>query len=185
MAEGREGLIGRLTQARGAVALALLAAMAPVTVGCFGKFPLTRSVYRINQAMPTGILETVVFWAFVILPVYSGAMLIDAVVLNLIEFWTGLSIPASTSSDEAGNKVVLEPSTDGRQALLTVSRDGEFVTQVRFARVSDTVCEVRDSRGNLAGMAIRTRGGDLQLTDARGTVVQTITAAQLAQLKGG
>ncbi|MHC4591549.1 MAG: DUF3332 family protein [Planctomycetota bacterium] len=185
MADAREGLIGKLTRARRAVALALLAAMAPVTVGCFGRFPLTRGVYKINEAMPTSILETVVFWAFLILPVYSGAMLIDAVILNLIEFWTGLSIPTSTSADEAGSKVVLEPSADGEQALLTVSKDGQVVTQVCFARVSDTVCEVRDSQGNLAGMAIRTQGGDLQLTDARGVVVQTITAAQLAQLRGG
>ncbi|MDD3049998.1 MAG: DUF3332 domain-containing protein [Candidatus Cloacimonetes bacterium] len=57
--------------------------------GCYGNFSLTRKVYQFNGEMGDGVLQTVVFWAFCIIPVYSIASFLDAVVFNTLEFWTG------------------------------------------------------------------------------------------------
>ena len=184
MAKAGGGLIGKLGRIRRSLALGLVAVMSPFLFGCFGQFPLTRTVYRINDGVPTGILKNLVFWVFAILPVYSGAALVDTLILNVLEFWFGLKINVSSVTDEEGRTIVLEPSEDGREALLTISKDGEVLEQVRFVRVSDTVCEVRDAEGNLSGKAVRTPEGELQLIDAQGRFVGTITPEDMAQLTG-
>jgi len=184
MAEVGGGLIGKLGRIRRSLALALVAGASPFLFGCFGQFPLTRTVYRVNDGIPTGILRNVVFWVFCILPVYSGAALVDTVVLNVLEFWFGLKIDASSTTDEDGRTVVLEPSEDGREALLTILKDGVVIDRVRFVRVSETVCEVRDADGNLSGKAVRTPQGELQLIDAQGRFVGAVTAEDLVGLRG-
>lgn len=69
----------------------LLSGLLPLAgAGCFGSFNLTRKIYDINQSVsPEPWVREVVFLAFAIAPVYGLAMLIDAVVFNSVEFWTG------------------------------------------------------------------------------------------------
>jgi hypothetical protein len=179
-----QGLLGGLSRARRAVSLLLLVAVCPLCVQCYGSFPLTQAVYKVNKGVPTGILKTVVFWLFIIAPVYSGAMLVDALVLNLIEFWTGGAVTLGEASDEQGNTFRLAATEDERTAVLTMVRDGEVVGQLRFVRVSDELCEARDAEGRLVGMAVRTPTGDIHLTDADGGVISTIRAEQLQDLPG-
>jgi len=62
---------------------------------CIGSFNLTNSLYRWNTNLGSKPANEGVFLAFVILPVYSATLFVDAVVLNSIEFWTGESM-AST-----------------------------------------------------------------------------------------
>jgi hypothetical protein len=69
----------------------LLAAALPLAgTGCFGSFNLTRKIYNVNQEVsPEKWVREIVFLAFAILPVYGLAMLIDAIVFNTVEFWSG------------------------------------------------------------------------------------------------
>lgn len=73
------------------IAILTLAAFLPVaTSGCFGGFQLTRKVYQFNRDVsPDKWIRELVFLVMAILPVYGFATLIDAVILNSIEFWTG------------------------------------------------------------------------------------------------
>lgn len=57
--------------------------------GCYGKFQLTRKVYEINSNVQDKFLRSAVTWAFVIIPVYGVAALLDFVLFNTVEFWTG------------------------------------------------------------------------------------------------
>ena len=182
MSESSEGLLSKVSGARKLITLVLLIAACPFMLSCYGHFPLTRAVYRANGSVPNDVLKSVVMWVFIIIPVYSVAMLADAVIFNLIEFWTGTKIRISSATDEQGNRFVLDPSEDGREALLSISQDGDVVARVRFVKVSETLCEVRSADGDLAGTAVRTPGGDIELTDAQGRVVATIPASQLAVL---
>jgi len=70
------------------LAAACLSLSIPVT-GCFGSFELVQRVYDFNESFDDKFVRSVVFWAFVIVPVYELAALADAVVLNVIEFWSG------------------------------------------------------------------------------------------------
>jgi hypothetical protein len=179
-------LVGSLDRWRRRVSLVLIVATMPLALGCFGQFPLTRAVYRMNAsvpkvslggAVPEGTLKSVVFWALVIVPVYPVAAVADALVPNLIEFWTGKHVRVVSVTDQAGQTTVFRPSEDGREALLTVSRDGQPATEVRFVRVSDAVCEVRSADDALLGTAVQTRSGLLLLKDAEGNVIRAIDGA--------
>lgn len=57
--------------------------------GCYGKFQLTRKVYEINGQVKDKFLRSATTWAFIIIPVYGVAALLDFVLFNTVEFWTG------------------------------------------------------------------------------------------------
>jgi hypothetical protein len=178
MRDGKDemGLVRRL---RRWIATALLAAFSPLVFSCYGQFPLTRAVYKINGAVPTGILEQVVFWVFALGGVYGVTMVADAVALNLLEFWFGLELDLVEAYDARGNHVVLEPGEDENVAVLTVeSREGE-VSRLRFIRVSPDLTEVRDGRGQLVGMVERDGADTIELQDARGRVMRRVDGSQL------
>jgi hypothetical protein len=161
--------------------LVLLVALTPFLANCYGKFPLTHAVYKANGDIDNGLLRQIVFWVFVIVPVYGISMLADAVVFNLLDFWFGETIHLSSATDAQGNTVTLQPSEDGREAVLTVSRDGRTLQELRFVRTSDAVCDVYDADGALAGRAERTAAGELRLTDAQGRTVLLAGPQELAQ----
>lgn len=57
--------------------------------GCYGPFNLTRQVHHFNGQAGDKYVNELIFLAFAILPVYTGAAFLDAVLFNSIEFWTG------------------------------------------------------------------------------------------------
>ncbi|MCM8814656.1 MAG: DUF3332 domain-containing protein [Candidatus Omnitrophica bacterium] len=75
---------------------------------CFGKFSLVRKVYQFNDSINVGsglltrFVKTLVFYVLNFIPVYGIAGLVDVVILNLIEFWTGSNPLALGEFDEKG-----------------------------------------------------------------------------------
>ncbi len=71
-----------------ASALLCLCALVVSSTGCFGTFPLTRTIYRENQEVSdVEFHQTLAYWAMVLTLVYPGAILSDMIVMNTIEFW--------------------------------------------------------------------------------------------------
>lgn len=177
-------ITGRLRKhMRLAIFLSLLG-LVPVLISCYGRFPLTKAVYRFNGDVGSGehkdVIQSVVFWGFIILPVYGIATLGDAVIFNLIEFWTGDTLDLSYEVQRPdGARLALTPEENGQEAMLTLSRDGQVFESHRFVRVSPDLIELRDTQGRLDGKIIRAANGDLQLADAHGMVIRTIPAAEL------
>jgi hypothetical protein len=167
---------------RKVVAVVVLLAAAPFLTNCYGAFPLTHAVYKANGDIENSLLRQVIFWVFVIVPVYEVAMFADAVAFNLIDFWTGEGVDFSSTTDQQGNTVTLQPSQDRREAVLTVSKAGKALQELRFVRASDSVCNVYDSTGVLVGKAMRTPSGELRLTDAQDRTVSVISADQVGQV---
>lgn len=106
-----------------AVAVLIAASTAWAASGCFGRFQLTRSVYDLNQSVSDKYLRSAVTWVFVIAPVYGVAGLLDFVVFNLIEFWSGENPVAG------GGTARTAVSADGG-TVMTISRDGEATVAV-------------------------------------------------------
>jgi Domain of unknown function (DUF3332) len=98
--------------------LAVLLALAITVQGCYGSFALTRRLWRWNGQFNPGAKEAVFLVTGVILPVYSIAALVDAVVLNSIEFWTGKSALAKVVTD-GDKKLVM--TGDPKTHLVEVS----------------------------------------------------------------
>lgn len=67
----------------------LLAAICSSLSGCFGNFALTRKIYAVNASVADRNLRNVVTWAFIIVPVYGLAGVVDLFIFNTIEFWSG------------------------------------------------------------------------------------------------
>ena len=73
--------------------------------GCYGSFELTKKVYEWNGSIDDKFVRSIVFFALNVIPVYPLAAFVDAVFLNLIEFWSG-SNPISMKEGEHEEQIV-------------------------------------------------------------------------------
>ena len=163
----------------------LLALMIPLAAGCYGRFPLTRALYELNGNMTdSSIIHSVALWVFAALPVYSIAMIGDAFIFNLVEFWTGeeTSIDVQTAYTVDGARVTLAPSADGKDAVLRVNRQDKLEQEIRFVRVSADCVEAR-AGDRVVGRVVRSDNGDLLLQSAAGETERTLDAEQLAAMQ--
>lgn len=136
------------------IALVLVAAVGALSAGCFGKFQLTRKLYDINQSIDEKYVRSAATWILVIVPVYGFAALLDLIVFNVIEFWTGENPVAEAKVTKVyaqGNgRTVLSLSRDGSATVAVIERyEGESL--VSTLRVRD------DGRGKVA--AVETAAG--------------------------
>jgi hypothetical protein len=72
---------------------------------CIGSFQLTNNLYDWNKSQGEKWAQELVFLAMVIIPVYQVCLMVDGIVLNSIEFWTGES-PLSMAPGEIETKIV-------------------------------------------------------------------------------
>jgi DNA-binding MarR family transcriptional regulator len=159
------------------IAIVLVAAMGALSAGCFGKFQLTRKVYDINQSIDDKYVRSAATWIFVIVPVYGLAALLDLIVFNVIEFWTGENPAAEAKVTkvyaQGTGRTVVTLSRDGSATVAVIERyEGEGL--VSTLRVRD------DGRGKVA--AIETAAGKevrevVALAASDGSVDVTVSTA--------
>lgn len=71
-------------------ALTLASIFGLTQTACLGSFNLTQNLHEWNtNATGNKFVNNLLFWVMNIIPVYGAAVFIDAVIFNLIEFWTG------------------------------------------------------------------------------------------------
>ncbi len=106
-------------------AVAVLLSSSVMFSSCIGSFSLFNKLKTWNHSVGDKWINEVVFFALWIVPAYEIAMLVDVLVLNTIEFWTGDN-PASAEvktienedgiftvyTDENGHKIQQEGSDD-------------------------------------------------------------------------
>ena len=127
------------------IAMVLVAAVGTLSAGCFGKFQLTRKLYDINQSIDEKYVRSAATWLFVI--PYAVTGLLDFVVFNVIEFWTG-------ENPVAEAKVTKVYAQGNGRTVLTLSRDGSATVAVieRYEgeRLVSTLRVRDDGRGRVA-----------------------------------
>lgn len=79
-------------------AMAALLSMSALS-GCYGKFALTSKVYDVNGQVKDKFLRSGLTWILVIIPVYKVSFLVDFIVFNTIEFWSGSNPVAAGEKD--------------------------------------------------------------------------------------
>lgn len=85
-----------------ALAALCLSFVALVGTSCIGSFSLTSGIADWNRkASDSKFVNELIFLGMVIIPVYGFAILVDAILLNSIEFWSGNN-PVENSSKEVG-----------------------------------------------------------------------------------
>jgi hypothetical protein len=136
------------------IALVLVAAVGALSAGCFGKFQLTRKVYDMNKSIDEKYVRSAATWIFVIVQVYTVAALLDLIVFNVIEFWTG-------ENPVAEAKVTKVYAHGNGRTVLTLSRDGSATVAVieRYEgeRLVSTLRVRDDGAGKVA--AVETAAG--------------------------
>jgi len=133
------------------IALVLVAAVGALSAGCFGKFQLTRKLYDINQSIDEKYVRSAATWIFVIPYALTG--ILDLVLFNVIEFWTGENPVAEAKVTkvyaEGNGRTVLTLTRDGSATVAVIERyEGERL--VSTLRVRD------DGRGKVAAVETAT-----------------------------
>ena len=100
------------------VCAAVLAAFTCASVGgCYGKYALFNKAHKWMGQIGDKWINSVVHLVLSA-PVFGVCLLADAVLFNVIEFWTGSNPVAMNSdtyqeTDENGNKIYAVRNTDG------------------------------------------------------------------------
>ncbi|MCF8367841.1 MAG: DUF3332 domain-containing protein [Bacteroidales bacterium] len=94
--------------------------------GCIGSFKLTNSLYDWNTSLDGKAAQELVFLAMIIIPVYSVTLLIDGVILNTVEFWTG-SNPMAMHENQKEVQLV---ENNGINYEITATKNKFHVTQL-------------------------------------------------------
>ena len=149
---------------------AILACMAGglLLSSCTGPFRLTQKAHKFQTSFDNKWADEVCFLGFVILPIYGACTLVDAVLLNSIEFWTGEN-PLAASVDKDSNKAAkVEQLADGSYRITR----GE---EVIIVKTVDNVTTVKNTDGKV--IATSTKEGDkVVVRDASGKVTKTVDA---------
>jgi hypothetical protein len=160
--------------------------------GCFGKFSLTRAMWDFNKNVSSNkFLQWAVFLVMVIVPVYSVGALVDALVINSIEFWTGENPVASAGTPGEDSRVVrlgpgetlrLSRDMDSGVMKVELEREGQ-APLVRYFEPLEDGMVVRDEGGAMLLQAREQDGGGVAVTDAAGATMAMHSPEAVAQAR--
>ena len=103
--------------------------------GCIGNFKLTNKVLKWNQKVSNKFVNELLFLVMHIIPVYPITILVDILVLNSIEFWTG-SNPISMKPGEKETQYV---SKDGVEYKIEATQNKFHIVQLEGPNKGDQV----------------------------------------------
>ncbi len=158
----------------------VLSTLCLATASCMGGFELTRKLYNWNKSMNKWVASIVLF-LFIVIPVYGIVGLVDWIVLNTIEFYSGSNPVASAEAvtktaniDGTQVTMTMHPGEDLNVDIVSVDQNGNrkemtvrstedgMVAQVEENGL-DTVIEARQSED---GGLYRTVDGQWEHIDA-------------------
>ncbi|MBK7383246.1 MAG: DUF3332 family protein [Flavobacteriales bacterium] len=128
-----------------------LCALSITQTGCFGEFALTRKAYDWHASIGNKFVRSLLLW----IPmgfVYGITAMVDTVVLNLIEFWSG-SNPLSMNEGDHEMQLLTIKGIDYRidatkDTFTTTQLSGEMTGEVRIMKFdrADLTWKYTDSR---------------------------------------
>jgi len=157
-------------------AYVLLLVLAVFLSACTGSFRLAGKVYKFNREIEDKWVEELVFLGFVAVQVYSVTLIVDMVVLNTIEFWTGENpisasrVPGSQEAVKAGGQeAIMTYLPDGRVKIEI--KDGGFILERTDAGVIATSLD-----GKTLYRASKETDGTVSIYDESGKLVRSFDA---------
>jgi hypothetical protein len=168
----------------GVLAFCLLAS---TLTGCYGRFPLTNAVYDLNgRVTDNHIVHSILMVVLAILPVYKFCIIIDALIINSIEYWTGKDINGTSAYEQPdGTTAVLMPGAHADEAILTVWRGEEKLVERRYLRQGDGLTHIVDESGAIVAKVQASADGSIAVSDANGVPVRDLSATEIATFKAG
>jgi len=175
---------------RHATGIALVTSLSILGTGCFGTFTLTRKVYEFNKGVGDKFVQSILFWAMTIVPIYSIAATVDIFILNLLEFWTGsnpltMAPGDTTSQDLEVDGITLRLTLMDQGRTLQVARvvDGALVDVITMTGANAYGEAVAmDAQGQVLTTAHELAGA-ITVETSEGDVLASATAEELAPLR--
>ncbi len=152
-----------------AALLTLTLALGTVSgTGCLGKYALFNKVQDWNGTLGDKWINSVVHFAFWLVPVYPLTLLGDFVIFNTVEFWTG-------NNPIAANGVGVSESGEA-VAVRIATEEGEYIIEQRRGEPAHVY---RD--GTLIGMGEPAEDGEAWVFyDLEGGETRVASAEELA-----
>lgn len=119
--------------------VALAASGVALSSGCFGGFALTKKLYNFNASVTNKWLRWLVFLLFYCFFVYGFVAVIDALVLNTIEFWSGKPAISATKTVEDGENKAVVKSESPDKVVIELRRGKAKVSQLALTRLDNAV----------------------------------------------
>lgn len=172
------------------LALMCAAFISTHATGCFGQFKLTQKIWQFNKNISgEKFVQWLMFLVLVIVPVYEIGALIDALIINSIEFWSGSNPVGSVDGADDGTRVVklsptdtLRLSRDTETGVMRIELDREGQEPVvRYFEPLEDGMVARDESGALLVQARAAADGAVAVTDAAGTTL-TVHASEAMAL---
>ena len=131
---------------RRSLVIGLIAGFLPMaTTGCFGKFQLIRKTYQWNKDVSQDKwIQWFMFLILSIIPIYGIAGLVDLVLANSMEFWTGENpVKADAGTKKMvrgpnGELLTMELLPDRSIAVQAIDASGQVQT-FRVVREADAL----------------------------------------------
>ncbi len=131
---------------RFAAVLVLVCFIPVASTACYGKFQLVRTVYRVNAVIdPDKWVRCFSFIVLSVVPIYALALVIDLVVANSVEFWTG----SNPVLGDAGTRKVLS-GPNGESLTLVWAGAGAIDVTLESAGREPTQFRLVTERGALS-----------------------------------
>jgi len=129
----------------------LLCASMIVLSGCYGKNACFNKLHKWNGSLGDKWINSIVHFLLLVFPVYGICLgLIDYLVLNTIEFWTGSNPLASGDSyyekDAEGNSIAAVKNEDGTMSVEVTTAKGEKANLI--LQRDENVVRALDTEGN-------------------------------------
>ena len=131
----------------------LLCAGVIMLTGCYGSNACFNKLHKWNGSLGNKWLNSIVYFlGFWIFPVYGICLwLVDGLVLNTVEFWTGSNPLASGDSyyekDAQGNSVAAVKNADGSMSVELTTAEGQKANLT--LQRDENVVRALDEEGNL------------------------------------
>lgn len=136
--------------------ITLIAAGMIVLTGCHGKNACFNKAHDFAGSFGNKWMNSIINFAFWVIPVYEISLgLIDGLVLNTVEFWTGANPLAAGDSyyekDAQGNEIAAVKNADGSMTAEITTAAGEKATLTLQA--DENVVRALDVNGEVFAQA--------------------------------
>ena len=130
----------------------LLCAGMIVLSGCYGKNACFNKLHDWNGTLGDKWINSIVHFFLFLLPIYGICLfLVDGLVLNTVEFWTGSNPLASGDSyfekDAQGNSIAAVKNADGSMSVEVTTAKGEKANLT--LQRDENVVRALDNEGNV------------------------------------
>lgn len=137
-----------------------LVALCTVTAaGCWGRFRIFSAVYEFNKGVGNRFLRSLVMVLLVVIPVYEIAAIVDILILNVVEFWTGDAIAREQILPDGTHLVMERVATDVLRVRWT-DRDGR-VHETEIVKVAERAGLIRRIDGSPVATVEETADGHI------------------------